>query len=328
VRRREFITLLGGAAAGWPLAARAQQQAMPVIGFFGSTSPDVYADRLRAFHQGLKEAGYVEGQNVAIEYLWAEGRNDRLPALATQLVRRQVAVIVAGGGTPSALAAKAATATIPVVFGVAVDPVELGLVASLNRPGGNLTGVTNLNVEVGPKRLELLRELLPSATVIAVLVNPADPAITEPFVRDLQAAARTLGLELHVLHASTDRDLDTVFAALVQLRAGALVISPDQFLFARIEHLAGLTLRHGVPAISQLRQFAAAGGLMSYGSSETEYYRPVGIYAGRILKGEKPADLPVQRSTKVELIINLKTAKALGITVPLSLLGRADEVIE
>jgi putative ABC transport system substrate-binding protein len=328
LKRRTFITLLGGGAAAWPLAARAQQQAMPVIGFFGSTSPDVYADRLRAFHQGLKEAGYVEGQNVAIEYLWAEGRNDRLPALATQLVRRQVAVIVAGGGTPSALAAKAATATIPVVFGVAVDPVELGLVASLNRPGGNLTGVTNLNVEVGPKRLELLRELLPSATVIAVLVNPADPAITEPFVRDLQAAASTLGLELHVLHASTDRDLDTVFATLVQLRAGALVISPDQFLFARIEHLAGLTLRHGVPAISQLRQFAAAGGLMSYGSSETEYYRPVGIYAGRILKGEKPGDLPVQRSSKVELIINLKTAKALGLTFPLSLLGRADEVIE
>jgi ABC-type uncharacterized transport system substrate-binding protein len=327
MKRREFMTLLGGASA-WPLAARAQQQAMPVIGFFGSTSPDVYADRLRAFHQGLKEAGYVEGQNVAIEYLWAEGRNDRLPALATQLVRRQVAVIVAGGGTPSALAAKAATATIPVVFGVAVDPVELGLVASLNRPGGNLTGVTNLNVEVGPKRLELLRELLPSATVIAVLVNPADPAITEPFVRDLQAAASTLGLELHVLHASTDRDLDTVFAALVELRASALVLSPGQFLFARIEQLAGLTLRHGVPAISQLRQFTIAGGLMSYGSSETEYYRPVGIYAGRILKGEKPADLPVQRSTKVELIINLKTAKGLGLTFPLSLLARADEVIE
>jgi putative ABC transport system substrate-binding protein len=323
MKRREFITLLGGGLATWPLVARAQQPAMPVIGILDSTG----ASAVAAFRSGLSEWGYVEGRNVATE-LRATDQNDRLPALAAELVHRQVAVIVAGGGTPSALAAKAATATIPVVFGVAVDPVELGLVASLNRPGGNLTGVTNLNVEVGPKRLELLRELLPSATIIAVLVNPTSPAIAEPFVRDLQAAARTLGLELHVLHASTDRDLDTVFAALVQLRAGALVISPDQFLFARIEHLAGLTLRHGVPAISQLRQFAAAGGLMSYGSSETEYYRPVGIYAGRILKGEKPGDLPVQRSSKVELIINLKTAKALGLTFPLSLLGRADEVIE
>jgi putative ABC transport system substrate-binding protein len=326
-KRREFITLLGGAAA-WPLALRAQQPAMPVIGFLGGTSSEVYADRLRAFRQGLKEGGYVEGGNVEIEYLWAEGRNDRLPALAAQLVRRQVAVIVAAGGTPSALAAKSATTTIPIVFGVAVDPVDLGLVASLSRPGGNLTGVTNLNVEVGPKRLELLRELLPSATLIAVLVNPTNPTIDEPFVRLLQAAARTLGLKLHVLQASTEHDFDLVFTTLVQVRADALVISTDQLLTSRIEQLARLTLDHGIPAISQLRQFATAGGLMSYGSSETEYYRPVGVYTGRILKGEKPADLPVQQSTKVELVINLKTARTLGLTFPLPLLGRADEVIE
>jgi putative ABC transport system substrate-binding protein len=264
VNRRRFITLLGGAAAAWPHGARAQQAAMPVIGFLGGTSPEVYANRIRADREGLKEAGYVEGRNVEIEYLWAEGRNDRLPALAAELVRRQVAVIVAAGGTPSALAAKAASATIPIVFGVATDPVELGLVASLNRPGGNLTGVTNLNVEVGPKRVELLHELLPSATLIAVLVNPTNPTIGEPFVRGLEAAARTLGLKLHVLHASTERDFDTVFATLVQLRAGALVISPDQFLTSRIEQLARLTLRHRIAAISQLRQFTAAGGLMSY----------------------------------------------------------------
>src|SRR6266446_6525697 len=298
MRRRDFIGLLGGAAVGWALAARAQQPAMPVIGFLGSTSPEAYVDRLRAFRQGLEEAGYVEGQNVEIEYLWAEGR------------------------TPSAFAAKAATARIPIVFGVAVDPVELGLVASLNRPDGNLTGVTNLNVKVGPKRLELLRELVPSATVIAVLVNPTSPAIAEPFVRGLQAAAPTLGLQLHLLYARTERDFDAMFATLAKLGAGALIISPDQLFFARIEQLARLTLRHAVPAISQLRQFVAAGGLMSYGSSQTEYYRPIGIYAGRILKGEKPADLPVQAPTKLELVINLKTARALGLTVPEAFLLR------
>ena len=327
MRRRKFIKLVGGAAVAWPLAVRAQQLAMPVIGFLSSASPGLYAIRLRAFRQGLKEAGYVEGQNVAIEYRWAEGQNDRLPALAAELVQRHVDVIAAAGGTPSAVAAKAATTTIPVVFGVAVDPVKIGLVASLNRPGGNLTGITNLNVEVGPKRLELMRELIPAATNIAVLVNPTSP-IAEPFARAMQAAARTLGQQIHVQQASSEQDFDKVFADLARLRAGALVISPDVFFNTKIEQLAVLSLRHAVPAIFQYREFAAAGGLISYGSDETEYYRLIGIYAGRILKGEKPADLPVVQSTKVEMILNLKTAKALGITVPLPLLGRADEVIE
>src|SRR5262245_35800556 len=282
MKRREFITLLGGAAVAWPIGARAQQP-MPVIGFLSNASPEVYAIRLRAFRQGLKEVGYVEGQNLEIEYRWAEGQYNRLPELAAELVHRQVAVIVAGGGTPSAVAAKAATTTIPIVFAVAVDPIKTGLVASLSRPGGNLTGVTNLNVEVGQKRLELLHELLPTATIIAVLVNPTSPT-TEPFLRALQPAARALGLQLHVLNASTDRDFDTVFATLGRLRAGALVISPDLFFNTRSEQLAALALQHAVPAIYQYRPFAAAGGLMSYASDdETEYYRLVGIYAGKIL---------------------------------------------
>jgi putative ABC transport system substrate-binding protein len=328
MRRREVITLLGGAVATWPIAVRAQQSAMPVIGFLSSASPASYAIRLRAFRQGLKEAGYVEGQNVAIEYRWAEGQNDRLPVLATELVHRQVDVIVAGGGTPCAVAAKAATGTIPIIVEVAVDPVAAGFVASLDKPGGNITGVTNLNVEIGPKRLELMHELLPSVTVIGVLVNPANPALFEPFVQSLEAAANRLRLELHVLNASDDRDFEPVFAALDQLKAGALVIGPDVFFNSHIEQIAALAIGHALPAVYQYRPFVEAGGLLSYGSDETETYHLVGAYTGRVLKGEKPANLPVVQSTKVELIINLKTAKALGLTIPLPLLGRADEVIE
>jgi putative tryptophan/tyrosine transport system substrate-binding protein len=329
VRRREFINLLGGAAAAaWPHALRAQQPAMPVVGFLSSASPDLYAVRLRAFHQGLKEAHYVEGQNVAIEYRWAEGQNGRLPMLAAELVHRQVAVIVSAGGTPSALVAKAATATIPIVFGIGTDPVEVGLIASLNRPGGNLTGVTSLNVEVGPKRLEFVHAVVPTATIIALLVNATSPTLAEHSSRDLQAAVRTLGLQLHVLHASTEREIETAFATLVKMRAGALVIGPDTFFTARSKQLAALTVRHAVPAIYENREFVEAGGLMSYGSSNAEFYRLVGLQVGKILKGEKPADLPVIQATKVDLVINLKTARVLGISFPLTLLGRADEVIE
>jgi putative tryptophan/tyrosine transport system substrate-binding protein len=322
MRRREFITLIGGAAAAWPIAARAQQ---PTIGFIGFGSPRTDADYVTAFRQGIKETGFVEGQNVAIEYRWPDGQYDRLPELAADLVHRQVTVIAAPSGSPGALAAKAATTTIPIVFVVGSDPVKMGLVASLNRPGGNLTGVTSLDADLAPKRLELLRELTPTATIIAFLVNPTSP-VTENLVKDLQAAARTLGLELHVLQASTEPDFATVFATLGP--AEALVIAPDSFFISRSDQLAALTVRHAVPAITQYRAFVAAGGLISYGGSLTDAYRQAGIYTGRILKGEKPADLPVVQSTKVELIMNLKTARALGITVPLSLLGRADEVIE
>ena len=327
MRRREFITLLGSAAV-WPLAARAQQAAMPAIGVLSAEWRDLFADRLRAFHEGLSETGYVEGRNLAIEYRWAEGRNDQLPALAAELVRRQVTVIVTAGSTPAALAARAATTTIPIVFYLGADPVEVGLVTSLSRPGGNLTGVVTLNVEVGAKRLELLHELIPTATVVALLLNPTNPTLAQTLSRDLQAAARTLGLQLHVLHASNEREIDTAFATLVQLRAGALVIGADALFNSRSEQLAALTVRHAVPAIYQFREFVSAGGLMSYGTTVVDTYRPVGVYTGRILKGEKPAELPVQQATRLELIINLKTAKALGITVPLPLLGRADEVIE
>jgi putative tryptophan/tyrosine transport system substrate-binding protein len=330
MRRRTFIKLMGGVAATWPFAARAQQPALPVVGFLSNASPDLYVRRLGAFRDGLKENGYVENQNVAIEYRWAEGHNDRLPTLAAELVQRQVAVIASGGGSPTVLAAKAATATnpVPVVFAVSVDPVKAGLVASLNRPGGNLTGITNLNVEVGPKRLELLREMVPNATVIALLVNPTNPSLAEPFTHALQAAAATLGIKLPVLQASADLDFDNVFATLAQLRADALVIMPDVFFNTRIQQLASLALRHALPAIYSYRPFVAAGGLISYGASEIEYYHMLGAYTGKILKGAKPADLPVVQSTKVELMLNLKTAKALGITVPLPLLGGADEVIE
>jgi putative ABC transport system substrate-binding protein len=327
VKRREFITLLGGAAA-WPLAAHAQQPAMAVIGILAVAAPEANAVRLRAFREGLRTVGYVEGQNVKIDYRWAEAHTGRLPELAAGLVRDGVTVLVAAGGIASAVAAKAATREIPIVFGTGADPVEVGLVASLNRPGGNVTGVTSLNQEVAPKRLELMHELLPSVNSMALLVNPAVPANAEPVSRSSQAAAQALGLKLHIVHASNDRDFDAVFERLIQLRVGALVIGPDNFFTSHSGELAKLTVRHEMPAIYEFREFAAAGGLMSYGSSETEYYRLVGTYAARVLKGDKPADLPVQQSTKVELFLNLKTAKALGITVPLPLSGRADEVFE
>jgi putative tryptophan/tyrosine transport system substrate-binding protein len=326
MKRREFITLLGGAAVAWPLAARAQQPAMPVIGFLGTRASGDDPQLLAAFRQGLKEAGYVEGQNVTIEYRFADNKYDLLPTLAADLVRRQVVVIAANGR--AAQAAKEVTATIPIAFVAGFDPVEVGLVASLNRPGGNITGVSILDVELGPKRLEVLHELIPTATNFAVLVNPNDPTRAETTSKELQAAADTLGLHLHMLNASTDRDLDTVFAGLAQLRVGGLVIGGEPFFNSRSEQLGALSIRRTVPTIYQLRTFAAAGGLVSYGSSLTDSYRQVGVYTGRILKGEKPADLPVQRATKVEMIINLKTAKMLGLTVPQSLLSRADEVIE
>jgi putative ABC transport system substrate-binding protein len=324
VKRRTFIAVIGGAAA-WPLVARAQQPAMPVIGFLNSGSRDGYAPMVAAFRQGLKETGYVEGQKVAIEFRWADGQYDRVPAMAAELVRRQVAVIVAN--TPGVMAVKAATTTIPIVFTAATDPVKIGLVASLSRPGGNITGVTQLNAVVASKRLELAHELVPAATVIAVLVNPTQPT-AETELKDLQAAARTLGLQLHVLHASTERDFDTVFATLVQLRGGALVIGNDTFFFSRSEQLAALALRHAVPAIFPDHVFAAAGGLMSYGGSTLNIYRIAGTYTGRILKGERPSDLPVQQATKIELVINLKTAKTLGLTIPETLLATANEVIQ
>ncbi len=326
MRRRTFVTLLGVAAA-WPLIATAQQT-MPVIGFLGSSSADLYAGPLRSFRQGLSDTGFVEGRNVTIDFRWAEGQNDRLPVLAADLVRRRVNVIVAPGSTPAALAAKAATATIPIVFQVGIDPVAAGLVTSLARPGGNVTGITNINTELVSKRLELLRELVPKATVVALLVNPTSPEIAESVSKDLQRTAGNLGLQLHILQATSERDFDSVFATLAQLQVGALVIAPDAFFISRSEQLGALTARHAIPAITQFREFAAAGGLMSYGGSFSEPVRQVGIYAGRILKGEKPDNLPVQQPMKVELVINLKTAKALGITVPQSVQNRADEVIE
>jgi len=325
--RREFIAGLGGAAA-WSTAARAQQSALPVVGLLNYSSPDLSGDRLRVFREGLSESGYVEGRNVAIEYRHAENDFDRLPELAADLVRLRVAVIAAPGSVAAAHAAKAATATIPIVFQTGVDPVEAGLVATLNRPGGNLTGVTTLGIEVGPKRLELLHELVPTATIMALLVNPTTRSNVESESRRMQEAARVLGLQLHILHASADRDFEAAFANLAQLHASALVIGGDAFLISRSEQLAALALRHAVPTIFQYRDFVVAGGLMSYGGNITDATRLVGVYTGRILKGEKPADLPVQQGTKVVLTINTRTAKALGLAVPLTVLGRADEVIE
>jgi putative tryptophan/tyrosine transport system substrate-binding protein len=326
VRRREFITLMGGSMAVWPRAAHAQQPAMPVIGFLHGASPGTYAPMMTAFRQSLKDAGYVEGHNVAIEYRWAEGHYERLPALAVDLVRRQVAAIVTGG-TPPALAAKAASSTIPIVINVGVDPVQLGLVASLNRPGGNVTGLTVLTVELAAKKLEVLHELLRTSASVALLVNPNTP-VTEPETKGARDAARSLGLQLHVLDASTEGEIDAAFEKLIELRAGGLVVSVDPFLLSQRAQIVALAARHAVPAIYGAREFAADGGLMSYGSDLVDAYRQVGIYAGKILKGAKPADLPVQRVVRVEFVINLKTAKTLGLTFPITLLGRADEVIE
>ena len=325
MRRREFITLLGGAAA-WPVMAQAQQPTISVIGLLGSATANEWTPYVRAFHQGLRDAGYVEGENVAIEARWANSQYERLPAMAAELVQRHVTVIAAFS-TTAAHAAHAATATIPIVFTTNRDPVQIGFVTSLARPGGNMTGATNLSLEVGPKLLELLHEAIPTAKIVALLVNPTD-SNAETLSRSLQAPARTFGMQLHVLNASTEGDFDTVFATLRQLRADGLMIGSDVFFTARSRQLAGLAVRHAVPAISQNREFAAAGGLMSYMGSIPDTYRQAGVYTGRILKGEKASDLPVVQTTKLELIVNQKTARALGLSLPLSLLGRADEVIE
>lgn len=325
MRRREFITLLG-AATVWPFAARAQQSALPVIGFLNVASPEGFRNYIAAFREGLKEIGYVEGQNVAIEYRWAEGRYVLLPEMAADLVRRQVSVIVAN--TPANLAAKKATSTIPIVFTTGVDPVKIGLVSNLRRPGGNVTGVSQLNAQLEPKRVELAHELTPAATVMVLLVNPSDPAGADRLLKETQDAAASLGLKVEAVRGGSDTDIESAFAGFAALKAGVMVIGADAYFSARSGFLAELSQRYAVPAIYQTSEFTAAGGLMSYGGSVPDSYHQAGVYAGRILKGEKPADLPVQQSTKVRLIVNLKTAKALGITVPLSLLGRADEVIE
>jgi putative ABC transport system substrate-binding protein len=327
LKRRECIALLGGAAGAWPLVARAQQPAMPVVGLLNPTSPEAFADRLRAFRHGLKEADFVEGENVAIEYRWAEGQYGRLPALAAELVRRQVAVIAATGGSPVALAAKAATATIPIIFTIPEEPVRLGLVASLARPGGNATGVNFFVAELGSKQLGLLHELIPAAARVGLLVNPNDPT-TESAMRDSAAAASAIGVQVDVVQASDSREIESAFATLIRNRADALLVGPSPFFVSRRMQLAILAARHAIPVVYNVREYAEAGGLMSYGTSVRDAYRQSGVYAGRILKGAKPADLPVVQSSKFELIINLITAKALGLDVPPMLLARADEVIE
>jgi len=327
VKRRELMTLLGGAAVAWPLAGRAQQPKLPVIGLLSGTSPGPYAPFVAAFHQGLGETGYVEGKHVAIEYRWAEGSYARLPAFAADLVGQKVDLIVAIGGDVSALAAKNATSTIPIVFANGADPVGDGLVASLSRPGGNVTGVTFIAIELMPKLLELVCELVPQAKVIAMLVNPNNPN-TERYIEDVQEAARVKGVQLHILKAATESEIDAAFASLFELHAGGLIKGADAFFASRREQLVAQASRYAIPAIYDLREFPAAGGLISYGASVAAAYRQAGIYAGRILKGAKPADLPVQQPTTFELVINLKTAKALGLTVPQALLARADEVIE